>query len=246
MNQKFTEDLKYFYALLGERQKELGGYFSIVENEQYDERIEAFIDAFLEEIELSLVRENRVALLGRLIGLRDEQMVQALEKEGKDSVFITQAKEKAYLWVKAFYLKRHEALLEIVDAKALFSPFYRALLRGVHNVGIALSDWQSVWNEHIINTINPLLELEYDNDAKAIASMLHEKGLYDQNTFGEDADRSYSVLFKIAGGYEAKAYALAFAKEVLHVKKALEDLLFALNDLEDADFGQKEAYIGYL
>ena len=65
MNQKFTVDLKYFYALLGERQKELGGYFSIVENEQYDERIEAFIDAFLEEIELSLVRENRVALLGR-------------------------------------------------------------------------------------------------------------------------------------------------------------------------------------
>lgn len=246
MNQKFAEDLELFYALVGERQKELGGYFSIVENEQYDLEIEAFIDAFLECIELGLVRENRVALLGRLIGLRDEQMVQALEKEGKDSVFITQAKEKAYLWVKAFYLKRHEELLEIVEAKALFSPFYRTLLRGVHCVGVALSEWQSVWNEHIINTINPLLELEYANDAKAIASMLHEKGLYDKDTFGNDADRSYSVLHKVAGGYEAKAYAQAFPKEVLHVKRALEDLLLALSSLEDTQWHQKEAYMGYL
>ena len=245
MMSTFENDLRRFYGLLGERQRELGTYFSIVEATQYDRKIEAFIDAFLETIELSRLRENRVALLGRLIGLRDEQMVQALEKEGKDSVFISWAKEKAYLWVKEFYLKRHEALLEQVEHEALFSPFYRTLLQGVHRVGVALSAWQSVWNEHIINTINPLLELEYNGDAQAIAQMLHVKGLVDKDTFGEEGDRSYSVLFKIPGGYEAKAYALAFPQEVLHVREALQDMIAALSPLEDADFGQKEAYIAY-
>ena len=102
MSQKFENDLKRFYELLGERQRALGSYFSIVESENYDKRIETFIDTFLESIELSLIRENRVAALTRLINLRDEQMVQALEKEGKDEVFITAAKEKAYLCARCY------------------------------------------------------------------------------------------------------------------------------------------------
>ncbi len=63
MSEQFENDLKRFYALLGERQRELGNYYSIVEKEVYDKRIEAFIDAFLEEIELACIKENRVALL---------------------------------------------------------------------------------------------------------------------------------------------------------------------------------------
>ena len=245
MNQQFTKDLERLYDLLGSRQKELGGYFSIVESSSYDKNIERFIDTFLEEIELSLIKENRVALLGRLINLRDEQMVQALEKEGKDAIFITQAKEKAYLWVKDFYLKYHEELLDIIDKEALLSPFYRTLLRGVHNVGVVLSQWQSRWNEHIINTINPLLELEYHHDAKAIATMLHEKGLYDKDVNGCDGDRSYSVLFKVPHGYEAKAYACAFASDVANVADALKEMMRKLEVLKDDDLAQKEVYMAY-
>jgi len=245
MSQKFENDLKRFYDLLGERQRALGSYFSIVESSNYDKRIEAFIDTFLESIELSLIRENRVAALTRLINLRDEQMVQALEKEGKDAVFITQAKEKAYLWVKEFYLKNHGELLSLVDKEWLFSPFYRRILRGVHEVGMAMSTWQSSWNEHIINTINPLLELEYNKDSHAIAQMLHEKGLLDPAPTGEDGDRSYSVLEKVEGGYIAKAYATAFVKEVHVVRNALQSLCEDLSEMEDPDWDQKTFYIDY-
>jgi len=245
MSQKFENDLKRFYDLLGERQRALGSYFSIVESSNYDKRIEAFIDTFLESIELSLIRENRVAALTRLINLRDEQMVQALEKEGKDTVFITQAKEKAYLWVKEFYLKNHGELLSLVDKEWLFSPFYRRILRGVHEVGMAMSTWQSSWNEHIINTINPLLELEYNKDSHAIAQMLHEKGLLDPAPTGEDGDRSYSVLEKVEGGYIAKAYATAFVKEVHVVRNALQSLCEDLSEMEDPDWDQKTFYIDY-
>ncbi len=245
MKEKFQNDLKRFYELVGDRQKELGEYFSIVEQKEYDKRIETLIDTFLQSVELTLVRENRVAALTRLINLRDEQLVQALEKENKDALFIAQAKEKAYLWVKEFYLKRHQMLLEQLEKEWLFSTFYRRILRGVHEVGLAMSTWQSHWTEHIINTINPLLELEYNKNEQAIANMLHEKGLYDPDTFGNDGDRSYSVLEKVVGGYEAKAYALAFPEDVLHVKSALSSLVDDLSEMEDPDFGQEKAYISY-
>lgn len=245
MSEKFENDLKRFYELLGQRQRELGSYFSIVESENVDKEIEIFIDNFLQTIELSHIKENRVAALSRLVSLRDEQMVQALEKEGKDSVFIMQAKEKAYLWVRDFHLKRHAELIGIVEQEWLLSPFYRRILRGIHAVGVVMSDWQSQWTEHIINTINPLLELEFDKDAEAIAKMLQEKGLFDPDTLGNDGDRSYSVLDKVEGGYDAKAYARAFPHEVLHVKEALEHLLDDLKELDDPDFGQKEPFIAY-
>lgn len=242
---KFENDLKRFYELLGERQRALGSYFSIVESEDYDKRIETLIDTFLVSIELSLIRENRVAALTRLISLRDEQMVQALEKEAKDEVFIAQAKEKAYVWVKDFYLKSHNELIIQVQKEWLFSPFYRRLLRGVHEVGVVMSSWQSEWTEHIINTINPLLELEYTKDAQAIAEMLHVKGLMDPDPSGKDGDRSYSVLEKVEGGYVARAYATAFAKEVLQVRNALQDLCDDLSEMDDPDLDQKEAYLDY-
>ncbi len=245
MTKLFENDLKHLYLFIAERQRELGGYFSIVENEVYDQNIEAFIDAFLEQIELTCNKENRVALLSRLISLRDEQMVQALEKEGKDTLFITEAKEKAYLWVKDFHLKRHAELLAYVEQKNLLSAFYRRILRGVHDVGIVMSAWQSEWTEHIINTINPLLEMEYNKDSEAIALMLHVKGLYDLDTFGNDGDRSYSVLEKVQGGYVAKAYAVAFAHYVFHIKEALEHLINDLTELDDHELHQKEAYIAY-
>ncbi|MDD3462551.1 MAG: invasion protein CiaB [Sulfurospirillaceae bacterium] len=246
MNTKFNNDLREFYDFLGKQQRELGEYFSIVENVQYDKSIEAFVDDFLHSIELTCNKENRVALLSRLINLRDEQMVQALEKEGKDAIFITQAKEMAYLWVKDFYLKRHEKLLDFCQSKTLFNPFYRRLLQGVHEVGVAMSTWQSAWNEHIINTINTLLEIEFNKDEEAIASMLKEKKLYDPDTFGNDGDRSYSVLQKVQDGYEAKSYALFFAQEVLHVVSILEKLIADLTLLDEPDTQQKEPYIGYL
>ncbi|MDD2384546.1 MAG: invasion protein CiaB [Sulfurospirillaceae bacterium] len=245
MTKTFENDLQQLYLFVGERQRELGRYFSIVESETYDKTIEAFIDTFLDQIELTCNKENRVALLSRLIGLRDEQMVQALEKEGKDTLFITQAKEKAYLWVKDFYIKRHAELIAYIEQEWLLSAFYRRILRGVHEVGVAMSVWQSEWTEHIINTINPLLEIEYNKDSEAIAQMLHAKGLYDPDTFGNDGDRSYSVLEKVPNGYEAKAYASAFTQHVSQVKEALERMIDDLKELKDDDYHQKEAYIAY-
>ncbi len=118
MSKNFTNDLKELYDLVGSKQKELGQYFKIVEDESCGfKQMRVFIDRFLQKIGLSLNNENRLSALTRLIALRDEQLVQSLVKEDFNQAQIDEVKEESYQWVKEFYLKRHQELLDIIDEK---------------------------------------------------------------------------------------------------------------------------------
>jgi hypothetical protein len=243
MSKNFINDLKELYELVGTKQKELGEYFKIVEDESCGFKdMRVFIDTFLQHIGLSLNNENRLSALTRLISLRDEQLVQSLIKEGFSDSKIDDVKEEAYLWVKEFYLKRHSEFLETIEDKKLLNAFYRALLRGVHEVGVAMSEWQSSWTKHIINTINPELQKEFGDKAVAY---LDEKKLYDVDEFGNKADRAYSVLEKQADGYHVLSYASFFKEEVSEVVKAFENMIEQLLVLEDKETNQKDEFIAY-
>jgi len=243
MSKNFSEDLKEVYELVGSRQKELGNSFKIVEDDSCGyEDMRAFIDRFLQSIGLSLNNENRLSALTRLISLRDEQLVQSLTKEKFSDEKIDEVKEKAYLWVKEFYLKRHEEFLKIVEEKQLLNEFYIELLKGVHAVGVVLSLWQSSWTKHIINTINPQLQEKFGDKAVAY---LDEHKFYDTDANGDKADRAYSVLKVQKDGYRALAYAEFFKKEVEEVVRAFEKTITILKTLEEDDTNQKEKYITY-
>ena len=243
MSKKFTNDLKELYELVGTKQKELGEYFKIAEDESCGfKEMRAFIDSFLQDVGLCLNNENRLSALTRLIALRDEQLVQSLIKENFSDEKMAEVKEVAYLWVKEFYLNRHIELLNIIEAKELLNEFYRTLLRGVHGVGVALSEWQSGWTKHIINTINPQLQLEFGDK---VVAYLDEKKLYDVDEHGNKADRAYSVLEKQEEGYKVLSYASFFKEEVNEVVKAFEDMIKRLSSLEDSDTNQKDEYIAY-
>ena len=243
MSKNFTNDLKEVYDLVGSKQKALGEYFLIVEDDSCSFKdMRVFIDTFLQRIGLSLNNENRLSVLTRLIALRDEQLVQSLIKEDFSDEKIDEVKETAYLWVKEYYLKRHEELLHVVDEKELLNEFYRTLLRGVHGVGVALSQWQSGWTKHIINTINPQLQNEFGDKAVAY---LDEQKLYDIDEHGNKSDRAYSVLEKQEEGYKVLSYASFFKEEVCEVVKAFENMIEKLSSLEDNDTNQKDEYIAY-
>ena len=243
MSKNFNEDLKEVYELVGSKQKELGDYFKIVEDESSGFKdMRVFIDRFLHSIGLTLNNENRLSALTRLISLRDEQLVQSLIKENFDDKKIDDVKENAYLWVKEFYLQRHASFLETIEEKQLLNEFYRELLKGVHEVGVALSIWQSSWTKHIINTINPELQERFGDKAVAY---LDEHELYDVDKNGNKADRAYSVLQKQEDRYKALSYAKFFKEEVGQVVSALETVIAKLSVLEDNDTNQKEQYIAY-
>jgi hypothetical protein len=168
--------------------------------------------------------------------------VQSLTKENFSNEKIDEVKEIAYLWVKEFYHKRHEYFLSLKNEQNFLNDFYRTLLGGVHEVGIAMSVWQSSWTKHIINTINPALLNEFGENTVAY---LDEQKLYDVDEFGNKAGRAYSVLQKNETGYEAHAYAKFFEEEVKDVVNALGNMIEDLKILNDEETNQKEQYISY-
>ncbi len=243
MNEKFREDLTQFYNMIAENQKELGSFYGLVEDESYNnEKISGYVDEFLEECDLEHNKENYLALLSRLINLRDEQFVQVLNKAGNGEKEIEKKRSLAYLWTKNFHIKREKKLIDEVKKKQLLNPFYKELLSGVHEIGLVLSEWQFEWNEHIINTINPKLEAKYGDK---VIEFLMQNELMDRDENGELADRSYSVLVEDGNGYKVQTYAEFFTQYVEKICEKLDSLIEKLTLLEDEDTNQKEPYIRY-
>ena len=75
MDKNLKQDLKKFYDLVSNRQKRLGEWFKIVEENNGFEDEREFIDKFLAKIGLERNKENRLSAITRLIALRDEQLV---------------------------------------------------------------------------------------------------------------------------------------------------------------------------
>lgn len=242
MEEKFAEDLKKLYEKIGQRQVELGRYYEIIEDKNEEDELKRFFDEILVELDLEPSNQNKLALISRLVALREEQMVQAFNAASFDAKEIAHKKRIAYFWTKNFYLKRHEELLEWIEKENLLNPFYQKLLRGVHEVGIALSNWQDEWNEHIINTINPKLKELYGED---VMEYLRANGLL-QKDGQRVAERAYSVLAPCHQGFVVQSYAKFFEKDVQEVVAKLELLIHNLKSLEDNDTNQKEAYTNYL
>ncbi len=244
MNEKFSADLTRFYDLISSNQKDLGDFYKLVEDRNYEnDEVQIYIDEFLDECQLPHTKENTLALLGRLINLRDEQLVQVLSKEGNSEKEIESKKSISYLWTKNFHIKRHEKLLKAVEELELFNPFYRQLLKGVHEIGLILSFWQYDWTEHIINKINPSLKNEF---GEGVINFLSENSLFDVDENGNLSDRSYSVLDKKGGIYEVLTYAQFFKDDVSQIVQKMSELINNLEKLEDEDTHHKEQYIAYL
>jgi len=242
MQQKFKQDLEKLYEKIGQRQVELGKYYEIINGEDIqNSQIANSINEILLELDLPNSEQNRLALISRLVALREEQMIQAFNSEGFTQEQIAHKKRIAYFWTRNFYLKHHDELLSWIEENKLLNPFYRRLLRGVHEIGITLSNWQDEWNEHIINTINPKLKELYQEE---VIEYLRKNDLLPKDK-DKIAERAYSVLAQKDEGYEVQTYATFFEKDVKEVIEKLESLIKDLSLLEDEATRQKESYIAY-
>jgi len=243
MREQFLSDLQRLYDELSRRQEALGSYMQILRGGEHPEATET-VERFLTLLKLPKNPETMMAVLTRLVNLREDALEQVLRQRGFSDEEIIAAKEQAYFFVSDFHLERFESLIVWIEEQGLLTPFYRALISGVHAVGQAMTHWQNGWTSHIIYGINrELLEL-FNGDEEKIFEMLRERKLLDRHEERE-ADRCYSVLVADSGGYRRVSYAQAFSEEVREVEAALEVLLETLGDLEDEVFGQKEAWMDY-
>jgi len=245
MEQKFMQDLQKIYDELQSRQASLNDYYKLLTEEHQEAAF--IVEDFLVQMELPITAETKMAALTRVVNLREDALVQVLEKEGFSEEKIIEKKELAYLFVKEMHLSRHEYLIAWIKSENLLTPFYQKLLEGVHHIGEAMSVWQSAWTNKVINGVNRDLLKEYKGDEQAIFKMLREKNLLDVDPNGEVGDRCYSVLEKDSRGeYRSVAYSEAFPNEVLNVMSAIEDLVEELSILDDEVFMQKGEWVTYL
>ncbi len=240
----FMQDLQLVYDEVLRRQRALGEYYSLLGSGHA--RAEEWVGDFLRRMELPDSPETRMAALTRLINLRDDALVQVLEREGRGEEEIIEAKERAYKMVADFYLKRHLELLDWIEEEALLTPFYREVLKEAHRVGEAMSGWQSAWTAHIIHGVNRELFELFNGDEEKIYEMLESENLLDMREEGCVGDRCYSVLKKTKKGFKSVPYAKAFRMEVLEVEKRLRNMRGVLERMEDEVFGEHAEWLAYI
>jgi len=205
----------------------------------------SIIDDELRVIGLELTKENRYALTTRLCSLRDDALVQVLEQNGRKGVDLEKIKMEVYHWVSRYYLNRHKSMLDEIKKKSLLSPFYMNLLDGVHNIGVAMTDFHVKWYWHIIVGVNPALSDEFGS-AESVMQYLRDNNLLDTDEEGELADRCYSVLVKVDGLYKSISYAEAFEMEISAIVTAIAKTLASIDEHDDEEFSQKDSYSKYL
>jgi len=241
--QNFLNDLEKIYIYLQQSNQAMQEWFGLLKDENHSAA--AVIFPLLEKIGLEKNNQNTMAMLSRVVNLRDDGLDQVLKSAGFSQDAIIEKKEIIYNEVAAIHLQKHSQTVAWIDANKLLTPFYRCLIAGVHEVGVAMSSWQSSWTAHIINGINKeLLELFEGDEAKVI-DMLHQKNLFDK-CGDENSDRCYSVLINKEGEYKRVSYAKAFEEEVLLAVNALEKMIANLKNYDDEVFGQKRQWLEYL
>ena len=241
---KFLEDVQKIYDFIGDRKRQLNKLYECLEKNKTDNL--EIIDMFADKLGIKPDNnETRLALVTRLVNLRDDDLVQILKKLEYNDEEIIAAQEKAYFFTKEFWLNRHKKTVDFILSNDLLTPFYQELFKGTYEVGIAFSKWQPKWTAYIINGINKELFKEYESDEKVI-EFLNENTLYDLGHNDQTADRCYSALAKKGDGYESQAYIKIFKEEVTNTIDKLEEFINRLLELEDNMYNQKWEYVLYL
>lgn len=242
---QFQQDIRHIHELVHAVLSNNNSFYSILEKSG-DEDKRQFIDSFLQSIGIPVNDESRLGAINRLINLQEESFIQILKKNELPEQEIENIREKAYLWASEHHLNEHKKLLDSIIARNLLTPFYQAVLNGIHQVGIAMTAWHLKWQRHIIFTINKALQQQYNDDDSQVYAMLEEKSLFDLGHGGVRAERSYSALVEKDGQYVRTAYAEAFPNEIQAVVASLHDFKDSLTNFEDPLYHQKESYIAYI
>jgi len=200
--ENFMKDLQIIYDELQHRQENLNRYYDLLDKSKQHERADKVVGAFLELLGLERNSDTEMAALTRIVNLREDALVQVMEKAGLSDEEIRLKKELAYGFVSMLHIARHESLIGWIEEHKLLTPFYRGLIFGVHFVGLRMSEWQSHWTDHIIHSVNLELSELFNGDDAKVFEMLQGDSLLDKDESGCVGDRCYSMLL----GIEKKGY----------------------------------------
>ncbi len=233
-------NLEKVYELVQKKQDDINSFYDLIEGNGDAKKEEILSELFISST-LNDTKENRLALISRLVTLRDENLLQALKQENKTEKEIKKITIDVYESVKKYHLHVQKELIEDIRKQELLSEFYTVLLDGVYDVGELLSSIWIEWKKQIIFHINEKLAEKYGDK---VYEYLEKNHLFEYFEDGTQADRSYSVLKEDGEGFISLAYIDAFS-DMPKVVQRLEKLIDDLSILKDEDYGQEEAYVNY-
>ncbi len=243
----FLKDLEDVQDVICDERRRFESYYAVAENaSEADQKKREELVEILNSLEIEVCPESLLALVTRLVSLREEPMVQVLKKAGRTEVGIDAAKALAYNWVSSVYTSSQERILDVIQARELLTPFYREVLKGVHMIGQAFNQWQPRWTQVILEGVNRRLLNQFQGDRKAVHEYLARESLLDKGHKGEIGDRSYSALVDEGGRWVSKAYSEVFPDDVQALVFELKEWSEALKNHSDNTFHEGEEWLKYI
>ncbi|MGI0406144.1 invasion protein CiaB [Helicobacter himalayensis] len=257
MSLNFKKDIERVFVLWQEAQEGLFEFYKVLEIcENAESRYKPVLQEKHEILknlcaELEIVPEKKhfVALVERIVMLREDSILEALKACGKDESIIAEKREFLIAFVARFYEKLQAHLLERITKENLLTPFFREILRGVYEVGQCMNTFFIAWDRRLIQGINKTLAQNFSlQEAVAFLEPTMERDKFNQN-----AQRCYSLPYEstlhlneiVDSKPKSVPYARAFPKEIGAIVEALKKLLQNLQALEEDKFFAKDSYIAY-
>lgn len=186
-------------------------------------------------------KELRLAILRRFVDLKEENLLEEFKKAHLSEVKSKELCYQIYDEVVHFYENSHKSLID--EAKNWLEPFYRALLEGVHQIGLVMNELHKLWSKQILDTNNKILATQFKSLDKAL-SFLRKNELFQRDRSGEPCERSYGLLIRIGNLWKFVPYAAFFEDEYLRLEYAFDELLGNLQKLAQNE--EHRDYITYL
>ncbi|MDA3053623.1 invasion protein CiaB [Campylobacter sp. JMF_01 NE2] len=198
----------------------------------------------LQICEFSDTQSAKIAVLRRIVDLKEEAMMQEFRKLGYDANKQSLLREKMYDYVRQIHSDMHAALIAKAEEEKILNPFYLELIKSVHKIGLVINQMQKSWQKLIIDTNNKRLEMNFASIADA-KEYLFENELLQRTPHDEICDRCYGAIIQDSEGKFVMApYAVAFEEDSKELIGTFNKAILELEEL--ASNAEERAYIYYL
>lgn len=231
----FTEVLQ----LVKKRKDQINSLYEILDKDS----IGSYFESLISLSGLKKEKNTILAILRRLVDLKEENLVKELEKNNFSEEKIIQIKHLFYNEVRKFYEREHQELIDEIKSKKLLNDFYQTLIQGVHDIGLIMNDFESSWTKEIIEKNNKILSSMF-KDLDLALDFLKQNKLYQVDREGKICERSYGVLVRIGQIWRFVPYAKFFENEILRLEFAFDSMIDKLKKF--ANINEEFAYIKYL
>jgi len=228
-------DFKRLNELTKEQKSKLNAIYKNLDNELINEAVKI--------CGLAGTPSQKLALARRIVDLKVDPLQNELKKLNLGEDEQKRVLNLIYGYVRNLYENLQAQLIKKARDEQILDPFFQAFVEAMHELGLSLNAWQISWQEKIIDTTNKEFEAKF-KDLSQANEFITKNGLFQCDSNGVRADRTYGAVCKEGEKFSFLPYALAFKDEVRELKKVFVKNLEILRNLAQND--EQKSYVKYL